>query len=69
MSNPEIVIDALDRPIWGTKAIGEIIGKNPPQTLYLLQKSKLDADKIGDQWATTARRLLHKFSRSSLTAA
>jgi hypothetical protein len=56
--------DDLDRPIWGAKAIaraanlldedGEI---NIRKAFYKLEKGYIDADKNGDEWVTTLRRL------------
>jgi hypothetical protein len=58
---PTTNIDDLDRPIWGARAIANIIEKSVTQTQYLLAQGLLDADKIGKQWASTPRRLLSQF--------
>jgi hypothetical protein len=47
----------LDRPIWGAKKIGELIGRNERQTFYLLETGKLDGTKVGQLWTSTRRRL------------
>jgi len=67
MAKPNI--DDLDRPLWGAAAIGEVIEKNAPQTLHLLEKGRLDADKVGGRWVSTARRLLVQFAGRTPTAA
>lgn len=51
----------LDQPIWGAKNIGAEINKKPAATYHLLESGKLDADKVGDQWVTTRRRLRRQF--------
>ena len=48
----------LDDPVWGAKAIGAIIKRTERQTLYLLEKQRIDADKVGAQWRSSIRRLL-----------
>lgn len=50
--------DTFDRPIWGAAAIGEIIGRSQRQAFHLLESGHLDADKLGNQWVSTPRRLL-----------
>jgi len=49
-----------DTPIWGAAAIGRVIGRNERQTFYLLSTNRIDADKLGDQWVSTPRRLLKR---------
>jgi len=51
---------ALDTPVWGAKAIGEVIGKTERETFWLLQCGHLDASKCGAQWMSTRRRLLFR---------
>jgi hypothetical protein len=60
MTTPKI--DDLDKPIWGAKAIAEIVHKPLTQVNYLLIKGLLDADKVGRQWVSTPRRLLSQFA-------
>jgi hypothetical protein len=52
------IIDPLDRPVWGGANIAKVIGKTTGQTFYLLERGFVDADKVGRQWRSTARRLL-----------
>ena len=56
--------DDLDHPIWGAKAIGRaanLLKKdgsvNVRKAFYKLEKGYIDADKNGDEWVTTLRRL------------
>ncbi len=39
--------------VWGAKAIGECIGRNPRQTFYLLEKGELPAKRIGALWVAS----------------
>jgi hypothetical protein len=65
MATPSI--PDLDKPIWGAKGFAPIIEKTESQTHYLLRRHLLDADKVGRQWVSTARRLLN-FSGSATSA-
>jgi hypothetical protein len=49
----------LDRPVWGAKAIGEVVNKSEKQAFYLLSRKLLPAEKIGESWVSTPRKLLH----------
>ena len=60
MATPKI--DDLDKPIWGVKAIAQIIDKPTTQANYLLAKGLIDADKVGRAWVSTPRRLLSQFA-------
>jgi hypothetical protein len=60
--------DYLDQPIWGAKNIGVEINKKPAATFHLLASGKLDADKVGDQWVTTRRRLRRQFGGAASAA-
>jgi hypothetical protein len=48
----------LDLPVWGAAAISEIINRSRRQTFYMLERGLLDADKYGNRWCSTPRRLL-----------
>ncbi len=48
----------LDRPVWGAEKIGEVLNRSERQTFYLLEHGLLDADKRGNRWCSTPRRLL-----------
>jgi hypothetical protein len=50
-------VAADERPIWGAKAIGEVIGKPPTQTFHLLKTGQLPATKVGDSWCAYPSRL------------
>jgi hypothetical protein len=53
-----IEISDLDRPVWGAKAIAEVVNRTERQTSYLLEKKLLPATKVGKLWTSTPRRLL-----------
>jgi hypothetical protein len=55
--------DDGDTPIWGVKAIGEVLGRSPRQTFHLLKHKRIDADKSGHLWVSTPRRLLSPFQK------
>jgi hypothetical protein len=61
----ESTSDDRDTPVWGVRAISEIIGKSQASTYHLLARQHLDADKLGHQWVTTRRRLLRRFAGDS----
>ena len=48
----DLPIEGLDL-IWGAKAIGECIGRNPRQAFYLLEKGKLPARRVGNLWVAS----------------
>jgi hypothetical protein len=52
--------DHLDIPVWGAKAIGEVINKPEKATFYLLMKGYLPAEKVGESLVSTPRRLLQR---------
>jgi hypothetical protein len=49
-----------DIPVWGAAAIGQIIGRSERAAFYLLERKYLDADKLGNLWVSTRRRLLKR---------
>lgn len=51
-----------DRPVWGVKAISEVINRNERQTYYLCSKGLIPVTKIGDQWTGIPSRLLRAVS-------
>ena len=56
------------KPIWGAKAIGEVIGKNRRQTFWLLQNGLLPARKVGSLWVSDRRVLLNFLSETPMAA-
>jgi hypothetical protein len=50
--------DITDDVVWGARAIGRVIRKNPRQAFYLLESGLLPARKIGNQWCASRSRLL-----------
>jgi hypothetical protein len=50
-------VDPLDEPIWGARAIGEVIGRSEKSTYWLLDKGVLPATRVGKAWVSTRRRL------------
>lgn len=47
-----------DMPIWEVKNIAQVIGRTERQTYHLLASGKLPANKVGDRYVSTRRRLL-----------
>lgn len=43
--------------VWGAKAIGECIGRNPRQTFYLLEKGELPARRVGNLYVASRAAL------------
>jgi hypothetical protein len=62
MSKPNIK-DDLDKPIWGAESIAKEINRTKEQTYHLLDLGRLDADKIGNLWVSTPRRLRQQFQQ------
>ena len=54
--------DNLDTPVWGAAAIGRVIGRSERQAYHLLERTLLDASKVGSLWVSTPRRLLRGIS-------
>lgn len=50
-----------EKPIWGVKAIADVIGRSERQTFYMLEKGLLPAEKIGKSWVSTLRKLRTRF--------
>jgi hypothetical protein len=57
--------DELDRPLWGAEAIAREIKREPRATYHLLENGRLDADRLGGRWVSTARRLRAQFAGRS----
>jgi hypothetical protein len=58
------IIDDLDRPVWGARAIaiaaGLVDGRGKPRVraaYHLLENKLLPADKVGKTYVSTTRRL------------
>jgi hypothetical protein len=49
----------LDTPVWGARDIGKVINKSEKAAFYLLKKGLLPAEKVGESWVSTPRKLLH----------
>lgn len=47
--------------LWGAEAIANFVNLPVERSYYLLQTGKIDADKIGDLWASTKARLRKQF--------
>lgn len=59
--------DPLDRPVYGAKAIANVLNllkKNGEpderRAFYMLEKGYVDANKVGETWTSTPRRLLKR---------
>ena len=46
-----------EKPIWGVKAIAEVIGRSQRQTFYMLEKGLLPGEKIGKSWVSNLKKL------------
>jgi hypothetical protein len=49
--------DDLDAPVWGARAISEIINRSEAHTRKLLQARKLPTKKVGIWHVSTKRKL------------
>lgn len=52
----------LDTPIWGAKAIGEVICRTARQTNHLAATKQIPVEKIGNRLVSTRRRLLARIN-------
>jgi hypothetical protein len=53
---------ALDKPVWGAAAIGQIINRNPRQTHHLLASGNIkSARRIGGRWVANSAALRREF--------
>ncbi|MCS4091858.1 DNA-binding protein [Rhizobium sp. BK176] len=48
----------LDAPIWGIENFAKIINRTQRATYHLVANGKLPANKIGDRYVSTRRKLL-----------
>ena len=60
-------MDDLDLPVYGARAIALVLNlrrdngePNERRAFYMLEKGYVDADKIGETWTSTPRRLLKR---------
>lgn len=51
------VLDPLDRPVYGARDIGRVVGLTPRQAYEALEHGHLPGDKFGKKWISTPRRL------------
>ena len=50
------------KPVWGAKAIGEIINRNPRQAFHLLSGGHIkSARQVGGRWTAIPSALLKEF--------
>lgn len=56
----ELQIDSadLDAPVWGVENFAKIINRSQRATYHLVANGKLPANKIGDRYVSTRRKLL-----------
>ena len=54
-------LEREEKPIWGVKAIAEVIGRSQRQTFYMLEKGLLPAEKIGKSWVSNLKKLRTRF--------
>jgi hypothetical protein len=50
--------EARPRIVWGAEAIGAVIGVNKAKAYYLLQRGRIPARKVGDEWVAEETKLL-----------
>jgi hypothetical protein len=59
---PGVNQDSLDKPVWGARAIGEIINRNPRQAFHLLTNGHIkSARQVGGRWTAVPSALLKEF--------
>ncbi len=51
----------LDAPVWGIGNFGKIINRTERATYHLIANGKLPANKVGDRYVSTPRKLLSAF--------
>jgi hypothetical protein len=51
-------LDALDIPVWGAAAMGQVIGRTERQVFHMLEAGHLPARKVGRKWVCSRARLL-----------
>jgi hypothetical protein len=63
----------LDLPVYGAKAIAEVLnlrdengGLDLRRTYYAAERGYIDADKFGRRWTSTPRRLLRRVQGSAV---
>lgn len=54
----QIDSDDLDRPVWAVKRMAKIVNLTERQTFHLVSTGKLPANKVGERWVSTKRKLL-----------
>jgi hypothetical protein len=57
-----IGLDPEDRPIWGVKAIAEVLGLEERQAWYLVQTKRIPIGRAGSRIFSTARALKKTFA-------
>ena len=63
---PGVNHNFLDKPIWGARAIGEVIGRNPRQAFHLLTNGHIkSARQVGGRWMAVPSALLKEFGEVS----
>jgi hypothetical protein len=50
-----------EKPLWGAKAIGEVLGISERRTYYLLEQGLIPGKKIGRTWTATPGNLRELF--------
>jgi hypothetical protein len=51
-------VQARPRMIWGAEAIAQVIGVKKQKAYYLLQRGRIPARKVGDEWVAEEGKLL-----------
>jgi len=51
------MVDKIETPLWGARAIAEFIGRTERQAFRLLEEGHIPAQKIGNAWVADKSRL------------
>jgi hypothetical protein len=57
-----------DVPIFGARAIGEVLNLTEREAFWLLERKHIPAVKLGRKWATTRRQLRALFESGNAAA-
>ena len=57
----EVVLDPLDRPIWGVKAIAKVIDTDERKCWHLIRIGQLPVNRAGNRVFSTLRALQSRF--------
>jgi hypothetical protein len=61
-TNHEVILDPLDRPIWGVKAIAKVIHTDERKCWHLIRIGQLPVNRAGNRVFSTLRALQSRFA-------